>query len=144
MIRSVIVAGLAWLCLASAILAQQSEPPATAAPAKTPASNLMVTDRDNGREIDLAKDAMLLVQLPSNPSTGYSWSVKGDPSPLKVVKSDYKQPNQSSQKPGAPGTQVLQIKASGPGTATLNLEYRRPWEKDVPPAKVFSIKATIR
>jgi len=26
----------------------------------------------------------------------------------------------------------------------LNLEYRRPWEKDVPPAKVFSIKVTIR
>jgi inhibitor of cysteine peptidase len=144
MIRRVIVGGLAWLCLASAILAQQSEPSATAAPAKTSASAVTVTDQDNGKGIELAQGGTLIVQLPSNPSTGYSWGVKGDCSPLKLVKSDYKQQNQSSQKVGAPGTQVLQMKAIGPGTATLNLEYRRPWEKDVPPAKVFSIKVTIR
>ena len=144
MIRGVIIIGLAWLCLASAIVAQQSTPSATAASAKAPASAVTVTEQDNGRGIELAQGGTLIVQLPSNPSTGYSWSVQGDPSPLKLVKSDYTEQSQSTQIVGAPGTQVLQLKAIGPGAATLTLEYRRPWERDVPPAKVFSIKATVR
>ena len=144
MMRAVILSGVAGLCLASAMLAQQPGVSASGAPGKADASALTLTDQDNGKAIELASGAMLIVQLPSNPSTGYSWSAQGDTSPLKLVKSNQVEQKQSSQRVGAPGIQVLQFKATGPGTTTLDLAYRRPWEKDVPPAKAFSVKVTVR
>jgi inhibitor of cysteine peptidase len=123
--------------LASA--AQQK--PQTGASAAPP--RVVITDQQNRKEVELPTGAVLLLRLPSNPSTGYRWAVIGDPSPLKLVKSSYKTSNGTKHMAGAPGTQELRFTASSAGIATLSLEYRRPWEHDVA-AKKFVVKVEAR
>jgi inhibitor of cysteine peptidase len=103
---------------------------------------MTVTYQDTGKTVELAQGGTLVVELPSNPSTGYSWAVKGDPAPLKLASSDYKQPDQPG-KAGVPGVQRFQLQAAITGTSTLKLVYRRPWEKNVAPAKTFILTVNV-
>jgi inhibitor of cysteine peptidase len=127
------------------ILAMQVGAQATHSTApKSPPSVVTISDQDNGKDIDLPQGATLLVKLTSNPSTGYSWAVKGDPSPLKLEKTSTKKGKQSSKKVGAPGVQELRFVANSAGMASLTLEYRRPWEYTASPAKTFSVRVNVR
>jgi predicted secreted protein len=137
MIGSAIIMVAATLSLALLTNAQNPSASATSA-----SSTMTVTDQDDGKTIDLAKGRTLIVELSSNASTGYSWAVKGDPAPLKLVSSDYKQPEQSG-KVGAPGAQQFRLKGTAPGTSTLKLVYRRPWEKSVAPARTFTLHVNV-
>jgi len=130
----IIVAAALGFTLASA---QDSKAPGNAL------SPMTVTDQDNGKTIELAKGRTLVVELPSNPTTGYGWEVKGDPAPLKLISSDFKQPDESG-KAGAPGVQQFRLEAGAAGTSTLKLVYRRPWEKHVAPARTFSLNVNVR
>jgi inhibitor of cysteine peptidase len=105
-------------------------------------STMTVTDQNNGKTIDLAKGGTLVVELSSNPSTGYSWALTGDPAPLKLVSSDYKQTDQAG-KMGAPGVQQFRLEATAPGSSALKLVYRRPWEKSVAPARTFALHVKV-
>jgi len=143
MTRCIIAVYSVLLCVAQLLSAQQ--PTAWAPTAtKTAASVMTLTDQDNGKTIELKKGATLIMQLSSNASTGYRWSAPSSTSVLKLIKSDYKEQNQRTPIAGAPGVQTFEWQAAGPGTATLQLEYRRAWEKNVSPAKVFSITLRVR
>ncbi len=104
---------------------------------------LSLTTDDNGKEITLPKNGQLLVRLPGNPSTGFSWVLNGDPSPLVLVTTDYQRGSQRTGMMGAPQTQQLRFKANGAGTASLHLAYRRPWEKEVAAAKTFDVTVRV-
>jgi inhibitor of cysteine peptidase len=99
---------------------------------------------DNGKDIDLTTGSMLLVDLPGNPSTGYSWSVAGDPAPLKLQKASFHKGKTHSNAVGAAGTAVFRFSASTSGLANLTLVYRRSWEYNVPPMKTFSVRVDVR
>ena len=86
----------------------------------------------------------VLVELPSNPTTGYRWRVLGSPAPLLFVKSDYATDGQSAGRMGAGGTQTLGFTAKSPGKVELRLGYARPWGKDVARAKAFSGTIVVR
>ncbi len=111
--------------------------------AKTAASTVTATDQDNGRDIDLASNQTLVVKLASNPSTGYKWTVDGDPSPLKLQKDSYRKSTKSSAM-GAPGMQILQFNAGASGIANLKLNYHRSFEYNQPPAKTFTVRVNVR
>lgn len=71
--------------------------------------------------------------LPSNPSTGYQWSVKGyDKSLIKLVSSQYSAPK--TQLIGAGGQMVFtfeQVKSEKLAqTSKVNLIYARPWQPE--------------
>ena len=126
------------LCLAPWTAAQDSHSTA----AQSPLPVVTVTDQDNGRDVELPQGSTLLVKLNSNPSTGYSWSVKGDPSPLKLQKKSFRQPKQ--QKPGAPGMQEFRFTSASAGMVMLTLEYRRPWEHEAAAARTFQVHVMAR
>jgi inhibitor of cysteine peptidase len=111
---------------------------------RTPSQLLTITTDDNGKDITLPKNGRLLVRLPGNPSTGYSWVLSGDPSPLVLVTTDYQRGSQRTGMMGAPQTQQLRFTTNGSGTASLHLAYRRPWEKEVAPAKTFSVTVQVQ
>ena len=112
--------------------------------AKTDSQTVTVTDQDNGKDIDLTSGGTLVVKLNSNPSTGYSWAVVGDPAPLKLQKTFFHKNTASAKVVGAPGVQVFRFTANSAGMATLNLNYRRSWEYTVPPAKTFGVRVNVR
>jgi inhibitor of cysteine peptidase len=137
------VVSLALFCFCAWIAAEASQTSsASSANASPPA--VTVTGEDNGKDIDLTAGGTLIVKLKSNPSTGYAWTVSGDPAPLRLQKSKYVKNTQSSKTAGAPGMQVLWLSASSAGMTTLTVVYRRSWEYNVPPVKVFNLRVNVR
>ena len=140
--RISIVVASALLLFSLMLVAQPPQSPG--APQKSASSVVILTDEDNGKEIDLPAGDTLMLRLKSNPSTGYSWAIKGDPSPLRLVKSSTKKNAQTGHAVGAPVTQEFRLTAVSAGMASLTLEYRRPWEYNVAPAKTFKVKVNAR
>jgi inhibitor of cysteine peptidase len=132
------------MCLCSSLVAGALQT-ATSAPAtKASPPIITITDKDNGKDVDLTTGGTLIVKLTSNPSTGYAWAVSGDPSPLRLEKTSYVKNSQSAKIAGAPGMQVLRFAANASGMGTLTVLYRRSWEYNLPPAKTFSVRVNVR
>ena len=82
--------------------------------------------------------------LASNPTTGYSWQIAGKlPDGLELIGTDFQSSQADPGTVGGGGLEQWTFKATKAGNMTLVLEYRRPWEKEGPPAQrhVFLIKA---
>ena len=103
----------------------------------------VVTEKDGGKTVQMSADQPLFVRLPSNPTTGYTWTLTANPAPLALIKSDFAPDITKNRVVGAGGTQILQFAAKDAGTATISLGYRRPWEKDTPPARTFTVTVAI-
>jgi inhibitor of cysteine peptidase len=86
--------------------------------------------------------------IESNPSTGYTWQMASgiDESVVKLSSQELIQPPQTTTPPivGAPGQQKFTFTAVAKGQTIITLNYARPWEKDVPPAKTQVINATVK
>jgi predicted secreted protein len=83
------------------------------------------------------------ITLEANPTTGYAWSLDGDPDP-KVVRplgSSFERPAGAAV--GAGGRDVWTFDAVGRGTTTITLVYRRPWEKATPPARTHVVNVRV-
>lgn len=75
------------------------------------------------------------ISLPSNQTTGFSWRLARGMSStvLKMVGSKYV--DMSGGIPGRGGSETWSFTALHRGKTTVTLEYARPWEKGVKPAK---------
>lgn len=134
------------ICLMVCILAAFSvaaiaQTPTTKSP---PSPTVVVTDKDNGGQVSIAKGGVVVVRLPVTSGTGYSWAVAQNGAlQLKPLgKSSMEKPN--DPKPGATETQVFRFKAVAVGSTTLEFHYARPWEKNTPPAKTFQARITVQ
>lgn len=70
-----------------------------------------------------------VIQLESNPSTGYQWNANYDISYLKLVSRTY-QPYNSLV--GSAGLERFEFQPVGRGQTTINFDYRRSWETVAP------------
>jgi inhibitor of cysteine peptidase len=104
-------------------------------------------EKDNGSEVELAPGEDLTITLESNPSTGFRWEVvEIDESILQQVGEVHYVPADPGQPPlpGQAGRETLRFQAVGPDRTTLQLAYRRSWEKDVEPQKTYSLHILVR
>lgn len=107
------------------------------------ASTHRLTEADSGRAVDLKVGDRLEIALPGNPTTGFQWEVGSvDRAVLRPIGEP--QFERSSDALGAGGTVTLRFEAVAPGAASLQLVYRRPFEKDTPPARAFNLSATVK
>ena len=99
---------------------------------------------DPGSPIIINKGDRFSVELPSNVTTGYSWEfgTPVDPKYLTVVKTDYLNPDTTLE--GAGGTQVWVFEAIQPGSTTILLEYKRPWEVGEPAIQTVLFDVAIQ
>jgi len=134
---------MAVFCLIVALLVSlggvtsAASPPAGAGPLE-----IQVTERDHGRTVDLNGEVLVL-NLESNPSTGYGWQVQGPGSGILRRLDATEWLPDTPGKLGGAGTEVLRFAATSRGRATLNLVYARPWETAAPPAKSFSLEVDV-
>lgn len=103
-----------------------------------------LTENDDGRRFDIAVGQEAVVRLGSNPSTGYKWSLADSRSAVMGVMGEPSFEPPARPLPGAPGTEVWRLKAMTQGQAEARFEYKRPWEKARPPARVVSITFLAR
>jgi len=100
---------------------------------------ILLEEPDSGSDIFLVQGDLLQVRLPSNPSTGYGWSIAGNsPSVLRPT-GEPKYDAPAKERPGAGGTQTFEFRVVGGGGVFLDLVYRRPSEKDAPPARRWGV-----
>ena len=97
----------------------------------------------NGTRRVLHRGDLLVVRLPSNPSTGYAWKVRSRTRPVLVLSGRTFMPPKPSQRVGAPGTAVLRFRAAAKGATALRLAYVRPWETGVAPTKTFILRVSV-
>jgi inhibitor of cysteine peptidase len=105
---------------------------------------IVVSESDADKPIQLILGQTLQVRLASNPTTGYSWSVQQRPDQLELVQSAYAADPQGRNMPGAGGHQTIEFVARSAGNGELKLEYRRPWEKNVAPARTFTASVVVK
>jgi inhibitor of cysteine peptidase len=103
-----------------------------------------LTEKDNGKKVQLKKGDALTLKLEMTAGTGYTWLVAKNNSEQL---SPQGKPTVVPAKKGVLGgkaTQVFQFKADSPGASDLELHYKRPFEKDKEPAKTFKVTVEIK
>jgi len=97
--------------------------------AADPPKTVNLEASDAGRTVSLRPSDTLVVTLESNASTGFAWALTGKPDAalLELVSSDYVAPTATATPMlvGAPGEEVWRFRATGEGSTTLELTYRR-------------------
>jgi inhibitor of cysteine peptidase len=103
-----------------------------------------LTESNNGQPATIKVGGRIVVELESNPSTGFTWEASNlDTSILKQLGETEYKPASSTPMPGQGGAQVLRFEAVAPGTTTLTLIYQRSFETGAPPIKTYTIKVTV-
>ena len=127
-----VLAGLMWMAAGWTLGAGESKSDA-----------VTMTEKNDGKKVKAARDAILVVQLDSNPTTGYRWDVaQCDETKLKQQGKDTYTARKKGLVGGG-GVQTYRFKALAAGTTRLEMKYHRPFEKDQEPAKKFSVTVTI-
>ena len=87
-----------------------------------------LTNAASGKTLVLDKPGLLALKLNANPSTGYSWQVSASSAAVTKVGSSFTIVREEEAMVGAPGTEIIFLNVQEPGTYTVNMEYKRPWE----------------
>ncbi len=121
----IMLSRVTWLLLTGLMLSQS---PLLAADA-----TITVTKEQGGRKIALKVGDILLIELPGQGGTGYSWSVEEACAPyLKLVDHTTRQPKEGRLggpvRVGGPVMHVWRFKAAQPGACEIKIAYYRPWE----------------
>lgn len=98
----------------------------------------------------MSTKSKLLVQVPSNPSTGFRWVLNLPPKAvncLVLLRDGVFVKDPSNNLPilqiGAPGIQEWEIQANCPGVYVLQWNNIRPWEKEQLPITTYQIRLEI-
>ena len=103
----------------------------------------VVTEQTHG-DVSLKVGAVLEVRLEANHTTGYSWVAAPVANPVLMRQGAARyEEHASGGKAGVGGVEVWRFKAVKAGKQGLQFEYRRPWEKDAPAAKIVTYSVTV-
>jgi inhibitor of cysteine peptidase len=109
------------------------------------AAALEIGEREFGKRLVVAREDLLTVTLPANPSTGYCWTVSSVPAGLlrEIGKPAFEPRGHRAGMVGVGGWQRWRFRAATPGQALLAFSYSRPWEHGVAPARLIRWPVTI-
>lgn len=99
-----------------------------------------VSTADNGKTIAIRPGQSILIKLPAQFGTGYSWQLVNPKNKDLVIVERPPSESESPHEPGSTQTQVFRLSFTGSGEADVVLHYRRPWETSAVPLKTFRIK----
>jgi len=105
-------------------------------------TTLVLTESENGKTVQLPLGGQLVVRLPAQLGTGFSWAVvsrKGGA--LRVT--EQRTESAGQLRPGGSEEQVFVFAPQASGSEDVELAYRRPWEQNQPPARTFRFSATV-
>ena len=98
---------------------------------------------DASQEIVLAPNHTFEIVLPSNPTTGYDWSLHiNHPEVVKNLSHTYVA--DSSGRIGVGGNTTWSLRTGAIGSTTLKFSYNRSWEEDTPPTRVVTFTMHVR
>ncbi len=101
----------------------------------------MLTRADDGTTVSAHEGDEILVRLAENATTGYRWEIDRSEGPVALVADDYRLA--PDVQVGGGGTRELRFRATGPGTARLELKHWQPWEGEPSVADRFRVGVQI-
>lgn len=146
MTRRVIMAATT-LALVASGCAGKTEPPSPQGPKTTTIAvsyDDLLNQKTVTRDVELAVGDTLQISLGSNASTGYRWNPDlqiSDPAVLAQAGHEVITPKGAP--PGAPGSEVWALQATGRGAATVTGSYSRPWPGGEKDGWTFTAKVTV-
>lgn len=121
---------------------------AVASGATVPPASYSFTEARFAQQKDITQNVVIdagksfTITLPSNASTGFAWAGVV-PASSPVNETDHKYIAGEAM-PGAAGQEVWTFKAARTGTATIKLEYSRPWEGGEKAVRTLTINVTVK
>jgi inhibitor of cysteine peptidase len=108
------------------------------------ADPVQLTEAESGLAVALEVGQEVVATLAANPSTGFHWSYRANPEGVlgPIGESEYV-PDQPVI-PGSGGRERFRFTGLRAGSATLEFEYRRPFEPGSPPARTVSYSVVVR
>ncbi len=105
-----------------------------------------LAEADSGANITAPIGKEIVLTLSTTPGTGYSWMLVDSAAPvLRLLEgAAVTRDSAASTKVGAPAAATWKFRAGAAGTGTIRLEYRRPWERDVPAARLYQVSVEVR
>lgn len=101
-----------------------------------------ITLDQSGRTVTVPVGTTILVELPSNPSTGFTWEITRPPDPAVLRLVSHRFQPEWSPAIGAGGTDLWYFRAVGAGTTTVRMRYARPWApEDSPRHFSFTVRS---
>jgi inhibitor of cysteine peptidase len=88
------------------------------------AEKINLGPEDNGRAFGIRVGAIVSIELPENPTTGYIWQYTVNENIVEVIGDNYVAPEDPI--PGRGGTRTLKLRVAGSGE--FDMDYVQPWE----------------
>jgi inhibitor of cysteine peptidase len=107
-------------------------------------SFVQVTEDQNGSTVGITKDQTLAIRLSAQSGTGFSWELARTPSAPVSLAGPSLESVEPRGRPGGPTAYLFLFKPTAAGSGNIELGYRRPWEKDTPPARTFTVHVVVR
>jgi inhibitor of cysteine peptidase len=86
-----------------------------------------------------------VVTLPSNPTTGFRWSIIENAVPqLQSLGQEVYSNPEGDGLIGAEGRSTWRFRAAEVGSTHLKFAYQRPWETEAPPSQVVDCAIEVR
>ena len=106
---------------------------------------VMVGLADSGKLVRLEPGQQLVVQLNSNPTTGYQWRINEtiDRAVLLPDATRFSQTSAEKSRSEEVGTQYLRFVAQQPGRTNLSLVYTNPRSGDVPDTPRYKVEVIV-
>jgi inhibitor of cysteine peptidase len=120
---------------------QPIEPGVDHAPPRAP-TELALPDADHTVTVEVGQKVRIRVE--GNPTTGYRWGVERIIGQAVMQRGNIEYEPASAQIIGAGGEFIVPFRAVRPGSATVVLSYRRPWEKNKPPERTFTVHLDVQ
>jgi inhibitor of cysteine peptidase len=115
----------------------------TACAAK-PTSVTLQESQQSDCPLELNNGQTLMISLPSNPTTGFRWIVtKPAAGVLKSMGPEVYTNPEDAGMVGSGGKSTWRFKAYQAGQDALLIQYQRPWEQGVAPAKTFACEIQV-
>ena len=97
-----------------------------------------------GKSINMNAGDNIVVSLPSNAATGFSWQLIqiSDPAILQNTGNSYTVA--SAPLPGAPGNESWMFKALKSGTTSILMQYSQPWTGGIKGAQSIAVTVIVQ
>jgi inhibitor of cysteine peptidase len=106
--------------------------------------HIVALEKQSDCPLPLKSGQVLLLTLPSNPTTGYRWQVQNPASSIlrSLGPEVYSNPEDSGMI-GSAGQSVWRYQAANAGDGHLIMTYQQPWAPEVPPAQTFDCRISV-
>ena len=105
--------------------------------------SVQINKKASGSTVNINLSDTLIINLTSNPTTGYSWSIaENDSTKIKFINK-----NHESSLPkitGSGGKEIFKFLGVEAGMSKIKMVYTRSWEKNIPPADSMIVFIQIK